>query len=246
MWTAVAVVLLVVMIGAVVVIGRRVSGPAPRATGQRSPSQPAGVAAYLRRHPLARRAVSAVSVLLLLGAAALVGYPYFSNLYQDRVQANLDAELSSDSLEQKYRARSVGEGDALTRLKIPALDVEVVVVEGVSDKALRAGAGHYPSTPLPCEIGNVSIAGHRTTFGRPFHNLDLLAPGDTIELETPIGTCIYEIRSDPYVVAPDATEVIDNTPDEALLTLTTCNPKGSARERLIVHATMVTSEFTPA
>jgi sortase A len=116
------------------------------------------------------------------------------------------------------------------------------VVAGTTASALRAGAGHYPETPLPCEIGNVAIAGHRTTYGRPFHNLDLLNPGDRITLETPIGSCTYEVSREPWIVMPTAIEVVANTPDEAALTLTTCHPKGSARERLIVRATMVSSE----
>lgn len=238
MWTGIALALAAVMIGTIAAVARQLSS---------DPAAPAGLPPRSRaQRPWARRALSGLSVVLLLAAAAMVGYPYFSNLYQNRVQSNLDSELASHDIEQKYRARSVDEGDALTRLKIPALDVEVVVVEGVSDNALRAGAGHYPSTPLPCEIGNVAIAGHRTTFGRPFHNLDLLADGDTVTLETPIGSCTYEISIDPYIVAPNEVSVIDNTPDEASLTLTTCNPKGSARERLIVHATMVSTEASDA
>ena len=61
---------------------------------------------------------------------------------------------------------------------IPALNVDTVVVEGTGATALRAGAGHYPNTPLPGEEGNVAIAGHRTTYGKPFANLDRLAVGD--------------------------------------------------------------------
>ena len=97
--------------------------------------------------------------------------------------------------------------------------------------ALRAGAGHYPQTPLPCEPGNVAIAGHRTTYGKPFHNLDLLKPGDTIVLETPIGSCTYKMVPPPFIVAPTDTSVVDPTPVPTL-TLTTCHPKGSARQRL--------------
>ena len=115
----------------------------------------------------------------------------------------------------------------------------MVVVEGTTASALRAGAGHYPETPLPCEDGNVSIAGHRTTYGQPFHDVDQLAVGDEITLETPIGTCTYAVSQAPFPVAPTATEVVANTPDAATLTLTTCHPKGSARQRLIVRATLV-------
>ena len=113
-------------------------------------------------------------------------------------------------LRQAYLERRIQVGDSLTRIKIPAIDVDVVVVEGTSASALRAGAGHYPSTPLPCEQGNVGIAGHRTTYGRPFNNLDLLAPGDLIVLETPIGICTYKV-SEPYrIVAPDDMSVVGN------------------------------------
>lgn len=218
-----------------------------RAVSDDAPLDPmARLVGFLRQRQWARRALSGLSVLLLLGAVGMIGWPYFTNLYQDRVQSNLDGELASGDLEQRYRSRSLDEGDALTRLKIPSLDVDVVVVEGVTASALRAGAGHYPSSPMPCEVGNVAIAGHRTTYGRPLHNMDLLKDGDTIILETPIGKCTYEVTAEPFVVPPTQVEVVENTPEEAMLTLTTCHPKGSARQRLILHATMIQSEFFEA
>ncbi|HEX9682414.1 MAG TPA: sortase, partial [Acidimicrobiales bacterium] len=139
----------------------------------------------LRRRRWARIGLSAVSVGLMIGGLAMVGYPVYTNFYADRKQAELERQLASSELEEAYRRGTVEEGDSLTRIIIPALDVDVVVVEGVGASALRAGAGHYPKTALPCEVGNVAIAGHRTTYGRPFHNLDLLDPGDTIILKTP-------------------------------------------------------------
>jgi len=193
---------------------------------------------YLRRRPWARRGLSFASVALLLGAVVMLGWPFWTNLYQSRVQSQLDRQLVSPELQQAYRDRRVGTGDALTRIKIPAIDIDVVVVEGTTASALRAGAGHYPTTPLPCEPGNVAIAGHRTTFGRPFHNLDRLKPGDQIVLETPVGSCTYEIRKDPFVVSPTNLSVVGPTM-EPTLTLTTCHPKGSAAQRLIVQAVLV-------
>jgi sortase A len=129
-------------------------------------------------------------------------------------------------------------GDSLTRIRIPAIDVDVVVVEGITPTALRAGAGHYPQTPLPCESGNVAIAGHRTTYGKPFGNLDRLKAGDTIELTTPIGGCVYQLSRAPFTVAPSDISVIDPTAERSV-TLTTCHPRGSAAQRLIVRATWV-------
>ena len=195
----------------------------------------------LRRRKAARAVLSLLSVALLLGAAGMMGYPFYTNMYQDRLQSQLDRQLASSDLRDSYVNRDVAVGDSLTRIKIPRIDVDTVVVEGTTASALRAGAGHYPSTPLPCEVGNVAIAGHRTTYGKPFHALDLLEPGDRITLETPIGSCTYEVERQ-FITAPTDVGVVDNTPDEARLTLTTCHPKGSARQRLILTATMVSAE----
>jgi LPXTG-site transpeptidase (sortase) family protein len=169
-----------------------------------------------------------------------------SVLVQSRLQSKLDRQIASPELRQAYLERRVAVGDSLTRIIIKAIDVDVVVVEGTTASALRAGAGHYPDTPLPCEVGNVGIAGHRTTYGRPFHNLDRLSVGDVIILETPIGRCTYKITKAPFVVAPERVDVVKNTPDVAALTLTTCHPKGSARERLIIRAELVSSTLDEA
>ena len=213
--------------------------PVPPQTG--SPVLDA-VVGGLRTRRWARMLLTTASVGLLVGAVAIIGFPFYTNLLQDRLQSQLDRQLQSPELRQAYLERRVAVGDSLTRIVIPDIDVDVVVVEGTTASALRAGAGHYPDTPLPCEVGNVGIAGHRTTYGRPFHNVDLLDVGDEITLQTPIGSCTYEVTTEPFVVAPTDIEVVANTPDEATLTLTTCHPKGSARQRLIVKATLVRSD----
>ncbi len=111
------------------------------------------------------------------------------------------------------------------------------MVHGVTVDDLRNGAGHMPDTPLPGQPGNSVISGHRTTYGAPFHEFDQLRPGDRIEVETAIGTHGYEVR-EVFVVAP--TDVWVTEPREGgWLTLTTCHPKYSAAERLIVVAEMV-------
>ncbi len=192
----------------------------------------------LRTKRWLRVVLSGLSVVLLLGGLGLMGYPFATNMWQDRIQERLEDQIASPELQQAYRERKIETGDSLTRIKIPALGVDTVVVEGITPSALRAGAGHYPQTPLPCEAGNVAIAGHRTTYGRPFGNVDQLKPGDTIELTTPIGGCVYQVARDPWVVSPTEMSVIDPT-GERSLTLTTCHPKGSAAQRLIVRATWV-------
>jgi sortase A len=201
---------------------------------------------FLRANPWARRGLSALSGILLVSAIGVLGYPVYTNLYRDRVQSRLDREIASPELQQAYRKKTLADGDPLTRIKIPSIGVDTVVVEGTSASALKAGAGHYPSTPLPCEAGNVAIAGHRTTYGKPFNQLDKLKSGDVVILETPIGTCTYEITIEPRVILPTDLSVVANHPDEQLLTLTTCHPKGSAARRLYVQAKLTKGTGTSA
>lgn len=204
---------------------------------QNSPDRLVG---YLRNHPAARWSVSGLSGVLLLAAIGLLGYPFFTNVYQTRIQSRLTHQLADDpSLAQQFRNDSVPVGDSLTRLQIPAIGVDVVVVEGTTEEALKAGAGHYPGTPLPCAVGDVAIAGHRTTYGRPFSNVDRLVPGDRIVLTTPVGSCTYEVDRPPFVVLPNDTAVVANTPAQYTLTLTSCTPKGSASHRIVIKAQML-------
>jgi sortase A len=193
------------------------------------------LAHFLRTRRGARRAISVLSVFLLIGGVAMLGYPLFTNLYQDRLQGKLNKQFASPDLQQAYRDGKVQVGDSLTRIRIAAIDVDAIVVQGTTAAALRAGAGHYTKTPLPCDSGNVSIAGHRTTYGKPFANLDRLKIGDTIELATPVGGCVYEVSRDPFVVGKNDLSVINPSP-ERILTLTTCHPKGSAAQRLVIRA----------
>lgn len=121
-------------------------------------------------------------------------------------------------------------------LRIPKIGVEAVV-EGVGVEALKAGPGHYPSTPLPGQPGNAAIAGHRTTYGAPFYRTDELEPGDLIEVTTRQGDFTYRVR-EKKVVLPSQNEVLAPS-EENLLTLTTCNPRFSAAQRLIIISELV-------
>ena len=128
-------------------------------------------------------------------------------------------------------------GDALATLRIDKLGLYKAVVEGVDTNDLKKGPGHYAGTPLPGEAGNVAIAGHRTTYGAPFYRINELVNGDPILVTTKQGTFTYEV-SDQKVVGPNDNFVLDNTPDKNILTLTTCHPRFSASQRLIVIATL--------
>jgi sortase A len=126
------------------------------------------------------------------------------------------------------------EGDPAGRIEIPRIGLDDVFVEGVSVADLKRGPGHYPGTPLPGQAGNAAIAGHRTTYGAPFHRVDELAAGDEIRVTTVQGSFVYAVR-ETIVVRPEQSEVLNPTPDNRL-TLTSCHPKYSARRRIIVIA----------
>jgi sortase A len=129
-----------------------------------------------------------------------------------------------------------GEGQPVGVIDIPALKVDQVVVEGVGTSDLRMGPGHYPGTPLPGEPGNAAIAGHRTTYGHPFYDLNELSHGDRIVITTTQGIFLYRVTN-VLSVFPWQTEVLAPT-NKALLTLTTCNPRYSAAQRLVVRAAL--------
>ena len=102
---------------------------------------------------------------------------------------------------------------------------------------LKRGPGHYPDSPLPGQPGNAAIAGHRTTYGAPFNRLDELEQGDEILVTTAQGAFRYEVQRQ-LIVNPDQVEVLDDFGDDRL-TLTACHPKYSARQRIVVVASLV-------
>ena len=130
------------------------------------------------------------------------------------------------------------EGDLIGKIDIDKIDVHWIFVEGVQLTDLAKGPGHYPGTPLPGQIGNAAIAGHRTTHGAPFFRINELAKGDQIKITTLTGTYTYVVTQDPFPVDPTDFGVVANTPD-AELTLTSCHPRYSASQRLIIKAKLV-------
>lgn len=230
-------------------------------TGPRRPTSTGFLLDALRRRPAGRRILSALTALLFVGGIGLFAYPFFTDVYTTQVlQTRLEDELAAIQVTtfDEWEAQVSGDqGAALTRIAIPSIDVETLVVEGTSAAALRAGAGHYPNTPLPGQEGNVAIAGHRTTYGRPFNRMDEISQGDEIWLSTPIGDYRYVAVAPPTdggcrplsgdlascITTPTDWSVINQTPN-AVLTLTSCHPKGSAAQRIILRAELV--ETLPA
>lgn len=211
-----------------------------------------GLIGIAMRRPGGRRAVSALTALLCLGAVSIFAFPAVTDLIGAQRQRHVTLNLNSTQFRNEYLDGHVPTGDGLTRLVInnPRVQVNVVVVEGTSEAALEAGAGHYPETPYPCAQGNVAIAGHRTTYGRPFNRINNMQEGDTVTLYTPIGQCVYSVvapfdgHGNPFIIDPTDISVVSQ--DGALatghwLTLTSCNPPGSAAQRIVLRLKMISS-----
>jgi sortase A len=130
-------------------------------------------------------------------------------------------------------------GKALAVIDIPKIQLDnKVIVEGVGRDELRKGPGHVPSTVLPGQDGTFGVSGHRTTYGAPFYRLNELAKGDTITVVSKEAIYTYTVTR-TAIVRPTDTQVLDDVegPEgkpKATITLTTCHPRYSARQRLIV------------
>ena len=140
-------------------------------------------------------------------------------------------------------------GQPIGQITIPRIGADFYMVEGVDLKWLKEGPGHFPGTPLPGQAGNAAVAGHRTTYKAPFNRIDELEPGDTITITTLQGTFTYSVMGQPpeqpggpelghRIVSPSAVEILDDKGDNRL-TLMACNPKYSARQRIVVEAVLV-------
>jgi sortase A len=205
-------------------------------------------------------------ILVTVGLVLLlfVVYELFvTDLIADRRQTELSQDLH-ETWDRDPTVVPVHEsklGDAFAVLHIPRLgaDYERVVLEGTEEQQLKQGPGHYVDTAMPGEQGNVAFAGHRVGKGSPFLDLDAMRPGDPIVVETSDSWFVYrvlgdeetgEFTGDPSgipgqeIVRPEDIDVIsptpggdaDAAPTGAYLTLTTCHPRYSARQRMIIHA----------
>jgi sortase A len=127
-------------------------------------------------------------------------------------------------------------GSAYAELVIPRIGLDMIVVEGTQTEDLKNGPGHYTDTADPWDkTGRVGIAGHRTTYLAPFWNLQEMQPGDPITLRTEFGTFRYAVTR-IYAVPTAGSGVVLSQTVNPTLVLTTCNPRFSATERLIVTA----------
>ena len=211
-----------------------------------------------------RRALRTLSTVLIVAGALLLADAATTLLWQEPLsalygriqQGKLEDRLSAlekaplAAVDQRalrqldasrrlaFAARALARrsdlGDPLGRIRMPSIGVAEVFVEGTEGDDLRRGPGHYPATPLPGQRGTVAIAGHRTTYGAPFHDVDDLRRGDRIELDMPYGRFTYRVER-TRIVPPTATEVIDRV-DYDRLVLSACHPLYSAAQRIVVFA----------
>ena len=198
------------------------------------------------------------SVFIFLGLSILffvlyelVGTSAITKARQSDLQSDFQLALDSGALPDPFtgelplpnpsKARSSIKG--IARLRIPKIGVNVIVVEGVTLERLAYGPGHYPTTAkFDAAEGAAGIAGHRTGWGAPFFNLDRLRAGDQVIVETAKATYTYQMTTS-RIVSPTQGEVLDGNPDskaEKQLVLTTCTPKFTARDRLIIFLDLMT------
>jgi sortase A len=188
-----------------------------------------------------RKVLSLALTIVGVGLLGYVGAEYWG-MY--RAQNSLEAqwEHQSASAAQTPGQPVLSPEDLLTKVSIPKINLDAIVVEGASRKQLSIGPGHITTTALPGESGNSVITGHRDTFFRHIYELN---KGDEITVRRNGQTFHYEVTG-KKIVHPEDVSVLDPTPD-AQLTLITCYPIyyiGPAPKRLVVFSKLVESAGT--
>jgi sortase A len=181
--------------------------------------------------------VMMVSGILLLAEAALtlLWQEPVSAIVAERQQGDLKRQLEDPP--KRVVERRPLPGDTIAKLEIPAIGFSDYVVEGTGTDDLRKGPGHYPETPLPGGRGTTAIAGHRTTYGAPFRDLDKLEAGDRIVVDMPSGRYVYRVEKTEIVDDNDLS-VLDSVGYRQLI-LSACHPLYSATQRIIAFARQV-------
>ncbi len=152
---------------------------------------------------------------------------------------------ASGQSEEPPKGHSLGEAFALIRIPRFGGDFVRPIVEGTGTAQLKEGVGHYLGTAGPGQRGNFALAGHRTTYGEPFHLIAKLRPGDRIIVRTAKHTYTYRVIGHT-VVDPTDVQVIAADPPGVkpghLLTMTSCHPMYTALQRYVVHARLVSTK----
>jgi sortase A len=135
-------------------------------------------------------------------------------------------------------ARGPENNPPLGRIVIPEVGLDAELEEGIRLTTLDRGPGHWPGSAMPGEIGNVVVAGHRTSHGAEFRYLDQLAPGDKVIFTTDTGAHTYLVTGTQIVTPNDLW--ITNPTDTPTATLFACHPLGSTAKRIVVSLALAT------
>lgn len=168
--------------------------------------------------------------------------------YQKRVEA-FSAPIATTSLAderrsiareaKRYRASST-RGEAIGRIRIPRMGVNMVLVNGTDHETLKKGPGRDGRTFMPGEDRLIYIAGHRTTYLAPFSHIDRLKSGDRVTIEVPYGTFIYAVTYHRIVKATDLSVL--RSPKHEVVELQACHPRFFASHRYIAYARLLRVE----
>jgi sortase A len=191
--------------------------------------------------PLLKRRI--VSLALVVGGAVLLAYVGFEYWGMYRSQKDLESEWEHQAVTSAPGQPQLSPEQMLTRILIPKIAMDAIVVEGASRKELSAGPGHMKQTAQPGETGNAVITAHRDTF---FRHIYELTKGDQIQVRRSGKTFTYEVTGKKIVV-PEDVSVIKQTTDPQL-TLITCYPTyyiGPAPKRLVVFSRLVQNDGQP-
>jgi sortase A len=194
--------------------------------------------------------ISAGLLLLLFVAYQLWGTGLAERQAQNKLKSQFItsttvAATSTDAPTTTTPPPAPTKGDVVAQIVIDKINVDKFVIAGVGYKELEKGPGLFAGSPLPGQLGNVSLAGHRTTFGAPFGRVNELVEGDRIVLQTSRGEFVYLVTGPPTIVQATDVDVIRTVdPDRAILTLVTCHPKWTSENRMIISAELV-DEIVP-
>jgi sortase A len=211
--------------------------------------------------------ITAGVVILLFVVYEVYITNYFAHAEQSKVKSALNSQWQASTDDPLLplpgqHTPSLPEGTGIAYLYIPRLgrDYAWAIVEGTSDADLEKGPGHYSGTPLPGRLGNFAVAGHRVGKGEPFLNLDRLRAGDAVIVRTESSWFVYRVKGMQHdaidsldadgiagreIVSPTDSAVLADVPDhpgaqprKKLMTMTTCHPKFTAAQRMVIHAAL--------
>ena len=208
-----------------------------------------------------RRLLTGLGVLCLALSAGLAVSSwwdlYGTGIVEERAQRNLEEQFSA-SLAAPTTTSSLPpvqtttmtpappstthpyleDGSPVARLEIPTINLKQIVVMGTTDEVLKKGPGMFRTAEWPGQVGNTTIAGHRTSHGAPFRHIDELNPGDVVTLTTNDGVFKYSV-TETFIVQGSDNSPLRDTTGEQVLTLVSCHPLHSTAKRIIVRAELL-------